>query len=105
MRPSPPSMGTSSFLTSESTRAYARSVAMTMSWFERSSGMIFEIVSSVLRSAPLFLLAAPGAGAGAPVFLLPTCWTWKMSASFVAISLAAVLCSVTIQTFSPDAPG
>ena len=53
MRPSPPSMGTSSFLTSMSTRVYARSVAMTMSWFERSSGMIFETLSSVLRSPDL----------------------------------------------------
>src|SRR5882672_3902172 len=64
MRPSPPSMGTSSFLTSMSTRAYARSVAMTMSWFERSSGMIFEMFSSVARSLA-FAGLAPPAGAGA----------------------------------------
>ena len=76
---------------------------MTMSWFERSSGMIFEIIISVVRS-PSFGFAPPAGGGGAAPFVLPSCATWKISPSFCAISVAAVFLTPMIQTFSP-APG
>ncbi len=88
------------------TRAYERSVAMTISWLERSSGMIFEMIISVVRSPTLGGAgpALPPAAAPPPRLFFRPAATWKISASFCAISDAAVFCRLMIHTFSP-APG
>ena len=76
---------------------------MTISWFDRSSGMIFEIIISVVRSPGLgraaLLPAAARPRSRRPC--RPACATWKISPSFCAISLAAVFLMPMIQTFSP----
>ncbi len=78
---------------------------MTISWFERSSGMIFDTIISDVRSPHLGRLLAAGRSGrrrrSAARPLPPSCATWKISPSFCAISVAAVFLISTIQIFSP----
>ena len=103
MRPSPPLLISRRASTIRLTRWYDRSVAITISWFERSSGMIFEMIISVVRS-PIFGFAPRAAAAPRPPPFFAACCTWKISPSFCAISVAPVCLRLMIQTFS-FAPG
>ncbi len=75
---------------------------MTISWLDRSSGMIFEIIISAVRSPGLGRIPpAGGAAAVAPFTADPSLATWKISPNFCAMSRAEVFFTPTIHTRSP----
>ena len=77
---------------------------MTISWFERSSGMIFEMIISAVRS-PIFGFAPPRAGGGAPPPFFSDLLHLEDLAQLLRHLRRGRCCvRLMIQTFSP-APG